>query len=85
MYKRQELLAPAAAAAAAHAKDEAHQKKQRMKQIKNKKLEDKSKIHEVWFEDDAGLALVTAVSMLIVPTPPRPHKRNGDLWVEAMD
>ena len=42
------------AAAAAQAKEEAHQKKQRMKQIKNKKLEDKSKIQKVLLEDDEG-------------------------------
>ena len=52
--------------AAALAKDEAHKKKQRMKQgIKNKKLEDKSKIQKVWMEDECG------------PTKPKANQVQG--------
>ena len=74
-----ELLA---AAAAAHAKDEAQQKKQRMKQIKNKKLEDKSKIQKVLLEDDEGPILIQVAIIHI----PRHHMRlNGDELIEEVD
>ena len=49
-----------------------------MKQIKNKKLEDKSKIHKVLLEDECGPILTQVYSFVI---PPRRTKLNGDQWV----
>ena len=68
------------AAAAAQANDEAHQKKQRLKRVKNKKLENKSKIERVWVEDECGPINCAVHSF----NTPRPTKLNGDEWV-AMD
>ena len=66
--------------AAAQANDEAHQKKQRLKQVKDKKLEDKSKIRKVWWEDECGPIYV--VNRIVIP---RHTKLNGDKWVAPMD
>ena len=64
--------------AASHAKEELRQKKGRMKLVKNKKLEDKSKIHKVLLEDECGPILTQVYSFVI---PPRRTKLNGDQWV----
>ena len=45
--------------------------------VKNKKLEDKSKIHKVWLEDECG-PILTQVNSFVIP---RRTKLNGDQWV----
>ena len=55
---------------------EAHQKKQRLKQITNKKLVDKRLIHKVVLEDECG-PIITCVRTMVVPR----RKLNGDMWV----
>ena len=63
--------------AAEHAKEELLRKKRRLKLVKNKKLEDKSKIHKVWLEDECG-PILTQVNSFVIP---RRTKLNGDQWV----
>ena len=71
---------------ASEAKAEELQKKQRLKQFKNKKLEDKNKIHKVWVEDECG-PIVTCVHTFDCEPLPLNVKRiklNGDEW-EPLD
>ena len=70
-------LSAHAAMAAEQAKEEQARKKRRLKLVKNKKLEDKSKIHKVLLEDECGPILVRVASFVI----PRRTKLNGDQWV----
>ena len=55
---------------------EAHQKKQRLKQINNKKLVDKRLIHKVWKEDECGPILICERTCSMPM-----NKLNGDMWV----
>ena len=74
-------LSAHAAMAAERAKEEQARKKRRLKLVKNKKLEDKSKILWPVCEDEFGPIYI--VERIVVQIPAR--KLNGDLWMEPVD
>ena len=74
-------LSAHAAMAAEQAKEEQARKKRRLKLVKNKKLEDKSKILWPVCEDEFGPIYI--VERIVVQIPA--GNLNGDLWMEPVD